>query len=262
MDESSKKQVQTLWNTVAECGASRTDEALKLLLEGLASLIDAQHAYWMGILRVSDVAEQDPAQGWRPRAITYLTSSKKRLSARKEHIRRINNGVIDPTIIANLQEAGKFRVTISHELTRQDWFDSEFYHSLFAPFNIIDTIYVAMPLGNNIESWLAFERIGMNKPLFTDTERELLDFSTRPMKWFHHQLILHHGVLLANEPLKHSERRVLKSLLTQKTEREIANEHGLTQATVHTYCTRIYRKFNVRGRTGLTALWLGEIPSV
>ncbi len=67
--------------------------------------------------------------------------------------------------------------------------------------------------------------------------------------------------MLANEPLKQSERRVLNSLLTQKTEQEIAKEHGLTQATIHTYCTRIYRKFNVRGRSGLTALWLGEIPS-
>ncbi len=32
---------------------------------------------------------------------------------------------------------------------------------------------------------------------------------------------------------------------------EIAKKHGLTLA----------RKFNVRGRAGLTALWLGEIPT-
>lgn len=261
MEGASKEQIQLLWNEVSEYGATRTEAALMLLMEKLALLLDAQHAYWMGTLRLSNIAEQDPVQGWRPRAVTYLTPSKDRLSATREHIRRINCGQIDPSIIANLQKAGQFRVTISHEFAPQDWFDSEFYRSLFAPFEIIDTIYVATPLGSDIESWLAFERVGKDKPLFGDRERELLDYSTRPLKWFHHQLVLHHGVMLANEPLKPAERRVLNSLLSQKTEQEIAEEHGLTQSTVHTYCTRIYRKFNVRGRTGLTALWLGEIPS-
>lgn len=261
MEEAGKKRIQLLWNEVTEYGASRTEEALTLLMEALASLLDAQHAYWTGALLLSNTAEQDPMQGWRPRVVRFLNPTKERLLAEKEYFRRIDCGKIDPTITANLQKAGQFRVSTSHELAPPGWFDSEFYLCLYAPFEVIDTIYVAIPLGSDIESWLAFERIGKDKPLFGETERELLDYSMRPMKWFHHQLVLHHGVTLANEPLKPAERRVLNSLLTQKTEQEIAEEHGLTQATVHTYCTRIYRKFNVRGRAGLTALWLGKIPS-
>jgi DNA-binding CsgD family transcriptional regulator len=260
MEQASKEQVQVLWDTVAACGASRTEDALMLLLEGVASLLGAQHAYWMGTLRLSDIAEKDPVYGWRPRAVTYLHPSEQRLAVKKEHIRRINNGEIDPTVIANLQGAGRFRVSIAHEMTPEGWYESEFYRTLFAPFDIIDTIYVASPLSNDLESWLAFERHGQDNARFGEKERELLDYIVRPLNWFHRQLILHHGVLLADEPLKPAERRVLNSLLTRMTEQEIAKEHGLTQATVHTYCTRIYRKFNVRGRAGLTALWLGQLP--
>ncbi len=69
---------------------------------------------------------------------------------------------------------------------------------------------------------------------------------------------MHHGLLLADRPLTAAERRVLNGLLGHAIERGIAEELGLTTATVHTYATRIYRKFNVQGRTGLAALWLGR----
>lgn len=246
---------------MASFGASGMEEALSLLMTTLASLVGAQNAYWMGTLRLSDSQQNDLVKGWRPRAVTYLKPSKERLAVRDEHIKRINTGKIDPTVIANLKKAGQFRVNIAHEIRPEGWLESEFYKSLFEPFKIHDTLYVATPLGNDIESWLAFERVGKETLFFREAERELINYAVRPLQWFHRQLILHHGVILADEPLKPAERRIVNSLLTEMTELEIANEFGLTQNTVHTYCTRIYRKFNVRGRPGLIALWLGKIPA-
>ena len=260
MDRDSKTSIHSLWDKIASYGASSTEEALIDTMKTLAWLVDAQQAYWMGALRLSDTAENDPVQGWRPRAVTHLNPSSTRLNAAKEHINRINTGRIDPTVIANLEKAGQFRVNIAHEMRPEGWLESEFYEQLFKPFDINDTIYVASPVGTDIESWFAFERHGENTTLFDESERELLDYAFRPLKWFHRQLILHHGVILAEEPLKPAERRIVNSLLTDMTEQEIAKEHGLTQNTVHTYCTRIFRKFNVRGRAGLIALWLGKIP--
>jgi len=261
MDRDSKATIHGLWDKIANYGASSTEAALNEAMKTLASLVGAQNAYWMGTLRLSDTAENDPVQGWRPRSVTYLNPSSKRLIAAQEHIKRINTGRIDPTIIANLKMAGLFRVNIAHEMRPTGWLSSEFYEQLFKPFNIHDTIYVASPIGSDIESWLAFERVGEHTEEFGENERELLDYAVRPLKWFHRQLILHHGVILAEEPLKPAERRIVNSLLTEMTEQEIAKEHGLAQNTVHTYCTRIFRKFNVRGRAGLIALWLGKIPA-
>jgi DNA-binding CsgD family transcriptional regulator len=47
-------------------------------------------------------------------------------------------------------------------------------------------------------------------------------------------------------------------LLTERVEKEIAHELGITIATTHTYITDLFRKFGVSGRSGLTALWLGK----
>jgi DNA-binding CsgD family transcriptional regulator len=54
------------------------------------------------------------------------------------------------------------------------------------------------------------------------------------------------------------ERRIVSLLLTDRAEKEIAAELGQKPATTHKYITGILRKFGVRGRTGLMALWLGR----
>ncbi len=112
-----------------------------------------------------------------------------------------------------------------------------------------------------MESWFGFMRRDSAVEPFGEEEKMLLDYAMRPMAWFQRQVILHRGVSLVEDPLTPSERRVLNERLTDRPEREIAEITGLTQATVHTYATRICRKFNVRGRAGLMALWLGQMDA-
>jgi PAS domain S-box-containing protein len=59
-----------------------------------------------------------------------------------------------------------------------------------------------------------------------------------------------------------NERRVLELLLTEATEKQIAEKLGLAPSTVHSYVTGIFRKFNVRGRAGLMSLWLSQRPDL
>ena len=148
------------------------------------------------------------------------------------------------------------RITIQHETAPPGWYESEFYRSLIEPFEIRYVMYLATPLNEDVEGWLGFKRIGDDKPLFGERERALLARAGRALKWFHRNVALHHGLLVAEKPLTPAERRVLQALLQGGSEREIAEKTGLTLSTVHTYATRIYRKFNVKGRAGLTALWL------
>ncbi|WP_133647709.1 PAS domain S-box protein [Paraburkholderia flava] len=52
------------------------------------------------------------------------------------------------------------------------------------------------------------------------------------------------------------ERKVLELLLTEATEKQIAEQLGLANSTTHSYITGIFRKYGVRGRAGLMSLWL------
>lgn len=256
--DEARARIHALWDSVAELGATGLDQALALVLSELTDLLGAHYTWWMGALRLSDAFERDPVSGWRPRVVYNLHPSADREYVKQKHCRRIETGEIDQSVLENLRGVGHFRVNIMHEMMPEGWFLSDYYQSLYRPFEMRDAIYVVMPVGDSVESWMAFERNGLDKPLYGEYERELLAYAIRPMKWFHRQLVLRHGVHLAEEPLTDSERRVLNGLLTEKTEQEIAAELSLSPATVHTYCTRIYRKYGVRGRAGLTSLWLGQ----
>ncbi|WP_322012939.1 PAS domain S-box protein [Paraburkholderia sp. J12] len=57
------------------------------------------------------------------------------------------------------------------------------------------------------------------------------------------------------------ERKVLELLLTEATEKQIAERLGLAVSTTHSYITGIFRKYGVRGRAGLMSLWLKQLSS-
>ena len=62
--------------------------------------------------------------------------------------------------------------------------------------------------------------------------------------------------LLVAAHLALHEKKVLQLLLTEATEKQIAEQLGLAVSTTHSYVTLIFRKFGVRSRAGLMALWL------
>jgi DNA-binding CsgD family transcriptional regulator len=61
---------------------------------------------------------------------------------------------------------------------------------------------------------------------------------------------------MAQEPLTPMQREVLQLLLSDKTEKEIAGELGQSFHATHTDVKDIFRKYNVKSRTGLMAVWL------
>ena len=251
-----QQHIYDLWDSLAEFGPARSEEALLHLLAGLCEILEAQQAYWFGAVRLN--MPGDPMGGWRPAGIRYLHAEPRREAAYIEHCRRIQRRDIDPSILANLRGAGTFRVNLQSDTVTPDWFDSEFYRSLVKPFSIRDTAYMVMPVNPDMESWLGVERIGRNRPMYSQADRDLLLLTGRALKWFHRHVALQRGLLIADKPLTDTERRVLSALLGGGSESEIAAQLGLTRATVHTYATRIFRKFNVKGRNGLTRLWLGH----
>ena len=256
-----QQQIEALWDGITQFGSTRSDEALHFMLGGLARMLDSQQAYWLGNVRMLSASPSDSLFGWRPRNVYHLHKCAKRMALIKERFHDLNKPSvpqIDPSVALTLREVGQFRVVSHHRMLPKSWYQSEFYKNFYQVHGISDTMVVTMPINDDVESYIGLQRIHHDTPYFSEADCELAAQAIRPMRWFHHQLALSHGLLLADKPLTSSERRVLSGLLSEATEAEIAAQLGLAHSTVHTYSKRICNKYGVRGRTGLSALWLGS----
>ena len=119
-----------------------------------------------------------------------------------------------------------------------------------------DTLYAAFPINEDAESVFGLFR-EMGQPRFTSDERDTLAYALRGLKWFHRQLMLSHGLLIASQPLTPVERRVLQLLLARASKKDIGGSLGLTANSVHQYVVSVFRKFGVNSRAALMSLWLG-----
>jgi DNA-binding CsgD family transcriptional regulator len=249
-------RLHTLWDEIADHTAADIDAALGHLLQSVADLLSAQNAYWLGTVRVMD-DEEDALRGWRPRSVRYLHTSAEYEEHARKSIRDFARGGHDESGVAHARAAGRFRVSVIRELVTPAWFESSMYKFGYEARGIVDALFVVFPLHESAEAFYGFQRTAPMPP-FGQADKAIAGYAIRGLKWFHRQVMLSHGLLVARAPLTPNERRVVRLLLTDLTEKEIADRLGLTTTTTHKYVTDIFRKFGVSGRPGLTALWLGR----
>lgn len=248
-------QIHALWDTLADFDAARIDDALDHLMEGLCALVGAQNAIWIGVVRLADAAG-DPMSGWRPPVTRFLHPTGKLLDAVNAQTRRMDRGFPNQAAAGVIAQSGRFRACRLCDVAPQEWFGSDFYRAYYSDCDRDDAIYVAFPLNADAESYFGIFR-AHGQPPFTIRERDALAYTLRGIKWFHRQLMLSHGLLVAGTPLTETERRVLQGLLGGQTEKQIAAELGQSHHTTHGHVVSIYRKFGVSNRPALMALWLG-----
>jgi DNA-binding CsgD family transcriptional regulator len=249
--------IHTLWDELADFDASRSDEALSHLMNGLCVLANAWNITWMGAVRLDESFPNDPAKGWRPGALSFLHSALPLDTAVREQTEKLEQGNVDENIIRNLDGAGSFRANRLRDLVGPDWFDSFYYRAYYRGVGHDDAVWVAFPVNKDVESWFGVFR-GPGQPPFTESERDRIAYALRGLKWFHRQLMLSHGLLAAKNPLTPAERQVLHLLLTGLSEKLIAEQLGRSYHTTHDWISSIYRKFGVNNRATLMALWLGR----
>ncbi len=256
MNPELQERIHTLWDELADMDATRFDAVADRLMVGLCELVDAQNAVWIGSVRVSDAFPADPAKGWRAPVVRYLYPKQPLDESAREQSKSLDRGVADETTVANVAEAGRFRANRLRDLVSPDWFNSYYYQRYYRGVGLDDSIFVAFPVNADAESWFGVHR-EIGKPGFTIEERDTLAYALRGLKWFHRQLMLSHGLLIASKPLTPAERRVLQLLLSRASEKEIACGLGLTVNSVHQYVVSVFRKFGVNSRASLMSLWLG-----
>lgn len=244
-----------IWDEVAGFEAAQSDAALLHLLSSVAALVDAQNAYWVGAARMSD-DDNDPLLGWRPRLIRYLHPLPDDDKFSQQRIKELGRGKIDELAVAHARMAGAYRANRMRDLVSPEFFNTDTYRGYIAR-GVHDSLTVVAPAGPAAEGYYGFLRMRPDDP-FTEDQRDIALYAMRGLTRFHREILLAHGLLVARAPLSPMERRVLSLLLTDRSEKLIASEIGVSPATLHGYVRDILRKFGVSGRNGLIAVWLGR----
>jgi len=251
------RRLAALWQELADAPAAEMEAALRHCLLRLCSHIGARNAIWVAAHCPSPtVAPEDPYRGWRIQDFEYLHDGARLMAYGKEVVARIEAGAIDVSAIASAARAGTTRSLLRAELLdeesrRTDWV----VHDVLASERIGDRLEGAHALTPTCESHFIFERGAEERP-FTPRERNLLYLFLLGSRGFQRELLLARGIGDARDPLSLREREVLQLLLTDQTEKEIAQRLGIGYRTVHQHAQAIYAKFGVRGRVGLMAKWL------
>src|SRR5690606_19125696 len=127
VDRLMQDRIHELWAAVADVDAARLDEARSFLLTGICGLIGAQHAVWIGAVRLGEPQPEDPVKGWRPRAIRQLRPTEVIEDKAREQAAMLEAGEVDVTTFRNVALAGQYRVNRLVELAPDGWFESDYY---------------------------------------------------------------------------------------------------------------------------------------
>lgn len=255
-DPAVRERIHTIWDTLSDFDAAKVDEALAYLQTSLCELIHAQNADWIGVVRMGADASGDPVDGWRPPVIRVLHHNEKFIESLSKQRKNIERGIVNDVVIRIVDMSGNFRACRLCDVMSPEWFDSSGYHDYYRSCGHCDAVYAAFPVNEDAESWFGLFR-AIGQPPFTAEERGTLAYALRGIKWFHRQLLLSHGLLVASTPLTSVERQVLQGLMTGLAEKEIAAAQDQSFHTTHEYVSSIFRKFGVNNRATLMALWLG-----
>jgi len=255
LDDTLRERIHALWDELSTYEAAQTDAALIHLLTTVSDILGAENAYWFGAVRLLD-AENDPLLGWRPRNLQYLKPLPNDATFTRDRLKSLDRGGIDEATVAQARQAGKYRANRLCDLVSPEWFKGPTYQGYLGR-GVYDSLVVGAPVSAMAEGYYGFLRMRPDAP-FSAEARDVALYAMRGLTWFHRQLLLAHGLLVARSPLSPIERRVLSLLLTEQPEKTMATSLGVSPASLHTYVKDVLRKFGVKGRKGLIALWLGR----
>ncbi len=251
------EDIHRLWDELADFDPARCDEALLHLMRRLCTRIGADNAIWLGVVRADEAGPEDPTGGWRAVVIRNLETTPLLDEAVQRQKELLDKGVADIATLRHLAGGGKFRTHRLCDVVEADWFQSDYYRVFYLDAGLEDAILSSFPINRDAESWIGLHRRRGRAP-FDEGERDDLARIMRGLKWFHRHLMLSHGLLVADSPLTVAERKVLHLFLTGLPEKQIAEQLGRSPHTVHDTVAAIYRKFGVKSRSALMAIWLGS----
>ena len=251
------------WDSLADFSSSKMDDAVQFCLHQVGSMIGSSQGFWAGIVRVwNEVsAAEDPCKGWRNGAWAAMGHTTPTTSPQwmRDAARKFNSsGTRDLTASHRvLEQCGQFRTFAlsKHMVDLNAYRQSEIYDYYNRQQGVVDRLWIMSPINRESESCFCFDRLeGQSE--FDERDINVGAEALRGIKWFHRQLLMCHGLGVAEESLTPAERGMVRELLTGTSEKEIAGRLNISPASAHQYIVRVYRKFGVRKRSEFLSLWL------
>ena len=258
VEHSDVLRITRLCGELEEFPVAASEEALKHCMQELCRIVGASNAFWVGGIRKPDSPRTGKSLGWKPAQYAHLHASATRLKLVAQLARDITDSKPDPLTEANLAHAGHSRAALRQELVDDGtWKSCLMYNEILRPAGVEHRLLGTHSINPLAESHVGLDRGPDDKP-FSDKERDLVYLFIAGAPGFQRDLMRVRGLIGTRAGLTLRERDVLRLLLTDKSEKEIAAELGLSWRTTHHYVTALFRKFDAKSRTGLMAQFLGS----
>lgn len=247
--------IYALWDEMDGFPISQSDDALKHMLSRLCAIFDAQNALCSVVVRLPTPPQGDLLNGWRPRLVRMLTPLPSLAKSVKTQIDELWRPQVDISAIIGVAGNEPFLTRLLFEALPGEWFDGEHYRRHYLDVGHADHISARWSINEDVRIHLMLYR-DLSHPRFTAGLKAPFTLAVRGLKGFLRQFVLSHGIHAASSPLTATERTVLLALLGGKTEKQIAESLSKNHNTIHIHIKSIYRKFGVRNRPSLIALWV------
>lgn len=248
--------VTQLWDELAEFPTFQAREALTHCLRKLTHIIGASNASWMASIRNTDASPSEPTRGWWPWDIVVLHDSVTNTNKNQATLEQFQRNVIDPQSAIMIARAGTTRTVLRSQIVNDTaWKETWLFNEVLRPLGIKDRLVGAHAVNRTAESFVALDREQRDAPL-DDRARDLLTLFLSGNRHFHREQLLIRGLVNTSRALTPREQDVMRLLLTDMSEAEIAESLELSFSTSHKHVMSIYHKFNVQGRAALAARWL------
>lgn len=247
--------IYALWDELTDFPVSRYDDALKHMLKRLCEIFGAKNALWSVVVRLPVPPEGDQLNGWRPRLVRLLNPIAPLAASVQSQVDKLWLPKVDLSSIVGAAGEEPFLIRLLFEALPASWFEEEYYRRHYLAVGHADHMSMRCAFGKDVRIHLLLYR-GPEDPRYTAASKAPFTLAMRGLKWFQHRLLLSHGIHAANEPITPAEHGVLLALLGGDTEKQIAESLSKSPNTIHIHIKSIYRKFGVRNRHALTALWM------
>lgn len=257
IEDDVQQAIHQLWDDLAEFPASQVRESIDYLLRSVGELVNAEHCLWFCMIRVQDYPSDDPMLGWRMGPYQSVGELAVDEEMYQQAAREVDMGQPTPCLVSNIRLAGKFRASLIRERMTADYEKSAYFRATHTARGIADSMAVVSSLNDDTEVYCVFFRT-RQQPHFAQQDLAIASFALRSLNWFQRRALLLYGLTVAEKPLTKTERKVVRHLLTDLPEKQIATTLGQSPSTTHKHITSIYRKFNVKSRSSLLSVWLGH----
>lgn len=252
--------LQHIWRQLADDLTGVADSALLNFLNNLCKLFEGVDCQWYAGRRdvtPSDVFSLEIFAGWwivdilkiKPATGSHEVIQKLFFELIKKHGH-------DPLTMHAIKNAGKTRVHLRQDSVNDETWDQhwKYRHFLEPIYGVKERMHAIYTLNDDSEIYILIDR-APDQPVFNEDDRALAYIAISGAVQLHRRLFFERGLLPpANKILAPRQKETFQLLLTDLSEKEIAQKLGVGTATAHQYIAGLYTIFRVRGRSGFLSL--------